>query len=205
MTYTSNSISGLRRDPAVEAQTSVSHIQSKVPQLIIGAAAESDHACVRVSRDRLVDFMRLARLDADLSFEFLVDITVIDWLDRKEFRFEVVYHLLSLTRGCRLRVKVELPENDPQTDSVVTVWPGANFMEREAWDMYGVVFKGHPDLRRILMYEEFRGHPLRKDYPVQVKQPCVKLRAPEVENSACRMRRPELLAVNPKIETEEPA
>jgi NADH-quinone oxidoreductase subunit C len=108
----------------------------------------------------------------------------------------MVYHLMSLSFGYRLRVKVAVDESKPEVDSLVTLWPGANFMEREVWDMYGIAFKGHPDLRRILMYEEFVGYPLRKDYPVQGKQPRIRLRAPEVQNTATQMNRPSLVQIN---------
>ena len=91
-----------------------------------------------------------------------------------------------------------VPENDPVVDSMVELWPGADFMEREVWDMYGIKFKGHPDLRRILMYDEFVGHPLRKDYPVQAKQPRVPLLNPEVRNTAVDMKRAALVTINPR-------
>lgn len=89
------------------------------------------------------------------------------------YRFEVVYHFYSLAKNHRLRVKVPLEEKSPEIDSVVPLWASADWFEREIWDMYGVVFKGHPNLKRILMYEEFTGHPLRKDYPVNKRQPLI--------------------------------
>ncbi|MBN2361487.1 MAG: NADH-quinone oxidoreductase subunit C [Deltaproteobacteria bacterium] len=93
-------------------------------------------------------------------------------------RFEVVYHLLSLARGWRLRVKVPLTEQDPLVDSLVPVYQSADWFEREAWDLYGIRFEGHPDLKRILLYEEFIGHPLRKDYPINRRQPLVPMKDP---------------------------
>jgi len=89
------------------------------------------------------------------------------------FRFEVVYHLYSLTHNHRLRLKVPLTAEDPTVDSVSEVWQSANWFEREVWDMFGIRFTGHPNLKRILMYEPFEGHPLRKDYPVNKRQPLV--------------------------------
>ena len=86
-------------------------------------------------------------------------------------RFEVVYHLYSLKAGHRLRVKVPVPQEDPTVDSLVPLWKGANWLEREVWDMFGIRFHGHPDLRRVLLYEEFEGHPLRKDYPLGYEEP----------------------------------
>ncbi|MBI3324518.1 MAG: NADH-quinone oxidoreductase subunit C [Candidatus Omnitrophica bacterium] len=91
----------------------------------------------------------------------------------QEHRFEVVYHFYSLARNHRVRVKVPVPASDPVVDSVAGLWKSADWFEREAWDMFGVRFAGHPDLRRILMYKEFEGHPLRKDYPVNRRQPLI--------------------------------
>src|SRR5262249_56134170 len=96
--------------------------------------------------------------------------TAVDWLrcpDREEGpRFEVVYHLYSVGQNRRLRVKVGVDGDDPELPSAVPLWPIANWYEREVWDMFGIRFAGHPDLRRLLLYEEFVGHPLRKDYPM---------------------------------------
>ena len=90
-----------------------------------------------------------------------------------EARFAVVYHFYSTARKHRLRLVVPVEEGDAEVDSLTSLWPGANWLEREVWDMFGISFKGHPDLRRILMYEEFEGHPLRKDYPVNKRQPLI--------------------------------
>ena len=90
-----------------------------------------------------------------------------------EYRFEVVYHFYSTSHNHRLRVKVPLPASDPTVDSLEGIWQAANWFEREAWDMFWVRFAGHPNLRRILMYEEFQGHPLRKDYPIRRRQPLI--------------------------------
>jgi NADH-quinone oxidoreductase subunit C len=108
-----------------------------------------------------------------LRFNFLSDVTAVDYWKQKEPRFEVVYHLYSLDRGHRLRLRVPVPENDPTVESLTPLWKGANFLEREVWDLFGIRFIGHPDLRRILLYDEFQGHPLRKDYPVNLWQPRV--------------------------------
>ncbi len=88
-------------------------------------------------------------------------------------RFAVVYHFYSVTHKHRLRVVVPLEETDAELDSLTSLWAGANWLEREVWDMFGIRFNGHPDLKRILMYEEFEGHPLRKDYPVNKRQPLI--------------------------------
>ena len=88
-------------------------------------------------------------------------------------RFAVVYHFYSVTYKHRLRLVVPVEEDDAEVDSLTALWPGANWLEREVWDMFGVSFRGHPDLKRILMYEGFEGHPLRKDYPVKKRQPLI--------------------------------
>ena len=111
------------------------------------------------------------------GFDFLVDVTAVDYFGR-DLRFEVVYHLRSMQTGSRLRItlQVGLVEDGPapEVPSVVALWPSANWAEREVYDMYGIKFAGHPDLRRILMYEEFIGHPLRKDYPKEKRQPLIR-------------------------------
>ena len=90
-----------------------------------------------------------------------------------EARFALVYHFYSTAHKHRLRLVVPVEEGDAEVDSLTSLWPGANWLEREVWDMFGISFKGHPDLRRILMYPEFEGHPLRKDYPVNKRQPLI--------------------------------
>ena len=159
---------------------------------------------IRILRENMQGFFRLLKLDSELSFNVCLNVTAVDWLDQKKERFEVVYHLLSLAHLHRLRVKIALSENDCEVASLVSVWPGANWMEREVFDMYGIRFSGHPDLRRILMYDEFKGHPLRKDYPLQAKQPRIALRYPEVENTARLMKRPELVQINRTHRAQKP-
>lgn len=138
--------------------------------------AQRGDATAVVDPDRIVEVMRFLRDDAATAFDMLSDLTAVDYLgypERSGPRFELVYHLLSTSSLHRLRVKVGVPEAPCQIDSVVEVWPGANWMEREVWDLYGIRFRNHPDLRRILLYEEFEGFPLRKDYPKERRQPLV--------------------------------
>ena len=130
---------------------------------------------VRVTRDRLLDLCRALRDDATLRFDHLADVTAVDYLTidpngppegRHNPRFDVVYHLYSISRNQRLRVKVALGEDDASVPSVTSLWPAANWAERETYDMYGITFNGHPELTRILMPDDCQGHPLRKDYPL---------------------------------------
>lgn len=114
------------------------------------------------------DLLRIAEYlatESALLFSFLSDISVADRFPL-EPRFEINYHLLSLEKQARLRLKVRLPGRDPVVHSVTSVWPTANWHERENFDLFGIRFEGHPDLRRILMPDEWEGYPLRKDYPV---------------------------------------
>ena len=113
-------------------------------------------------RERIVEV--LTALRDQFGFQQLLDLCGVDYPDRKE-RFEVVYHLMSLTRNARLRVKVSTDEVQP-VPSIIAVYPAANWFEREAYDMYGMLFSGHPDLRRLLTDYGFEGHPLRKDFPM---------------------------------------
>ncbi len=102
-----------------------------------------------------------------LEFDYLVDLSAVDYLGFRECRFDVVYHLMSIKYRHRIRVKALVPEQQCFIDSVTDLWATANWFERECFDMFGIEFKGHPDLRRILMPEDWNGFPLRKDYPVR--------------------------------------
>ena len=116
------------------------------------------------ARERIVDLLMLLRDTPEFRFRQLVDITCVDWPERPE-RFDVVYHLLSLTNNTRVRVKIRTDGQTPVA-TVTNVYPCADWFEREAFDMFGVLFEGHPDLRRLLTDYGFTGHPLRKDFPM---------------------------------------
>jgi len=119
------------------------------------------------------------RDDPRIAMNMFIDLTAVDYFGINDPRFEVVCHLRSVQHNHRVRIKARVGEEDgsgAEVDSLVSVWKGANWFEREAYDMFGVVFRGHPDLRRILMYPEFVGHPLRKDYPADKIQPLVPFR-----------------------------
>jgi NADH-quinone oxidoreductase subunit C len=130
-----------------------------------------------VDRAQLLEVCRYLRDDLEESFDLLVDVTAVDYLGRKP-RFEVVYHFYSTERNHRVRIKVPLDEDDLKVPSLVPLWAGADWLERETYDLYGVVFEGHPNLKRIYLYEEFQGHPLRKDYPKERRQPLIGPGAP---------------------------
>ena len=130
-----------------------------------------------VDRTALVDALRFCRDEPALGFDMLTDLTAADYLKfpgREDGpRFEVVYQLYSLAHNHRLRLKVRVDEDDAVVPTAVPLWPIANWLEREVWDMFGVRFAGHPDPRRLLMYEQFVGHALRKDYPINRRQPLI--------------------------------
>ena len=147
-----------------------------------GAAVLETHehrgdATAVVDRSAVVDALRFCRDEPDLAFDILMDLTAVDYQrypGREDGpRFDVVYHLYSLAHNHRVRLKVRVDEDDATVPTATDVWPIANWLEREVWDMFGVRFAGHPDLRRLLMYEEFVGHPLRKDYPINRRQPLI--------------------------------
>ena len=131
-----------------------------------GAKFDRDEMTVYIERGSIRDACVLLRDHPSCPFNFLSDVTCVDWYP-SEPRFEVVYHLLSIPRKERVRLKVRLDSASPVVESVTSVWPGANFFEREVFDLFGIRFTGHPYLQRILMPEDWEGHPLRKDYPVE--------------------------------------
>jgi NADH-quinone oxidoreductase subunit C len=173
-------------------------LTAKFQQRLLESKVDLGDVVVRIRRENLLEFFSALKSDPELQFNFFVNVTAVDWMDARDERFEVVYHLMSVPLRHRLRVKVDVPEVSPEVDSVVSLWPGADFMEREVWDMFGISFKGHPNQRRILMYDEFVGHPLRKDYPIQAKQPRIPMLHPEVRNTAVDMVRPPLVRINPR-------
>ena len=180
----------------------VDTLQKECGELIENSAVELGDVVLTTSPQNILKLLSKCKSSASLAFNMLVDITAVDWMDSKDSRFEVVYQLLSISKLWRVTIKVPVSEGAPEVTSATSLWAGANFLEREVWDMFGIRFTGHPDLRRILMYEEFVGHPLRKDYPVQGKQPRIPLRAPEVENTARRMSRPDLVTIRPRQRTQ---
>jgi len=148
------------------------HARNAFGERIIDAHSYRGDDTILIRREDLLEVAKRLKEDPAFDFQVLMDLTVVDYPEEEE-RFEVVYHFLSLRKNHRFRLKTRVREEDPEVASLVDLWPGANWLEREAWDMFGVRFKGHPELTRILMYEEFEGHPLRKDYPYQKRQPLI--------------------------------
>lgn len=135
--------------------------------LVSGSGTRPTQICVRIPEDQLVEIMMFLRDDERTRFEQLCDLTCVDYLHfpNAADRYGVTYSLLSLTHNHRLWAKCFVNDPAPEVPSITRVWPGADWMEREVYDMFGVRFAGHPDLRRILTWDGFKAHPLRKDYP----------------------------------------
>jgi NADH-quinone oxidoreductase subunit C len=153
----------------MDADTLVATLQAAVPDAQIeGAPTVDPQTTIYVSRDEVPALARALRDRPELAFDFLAELTAVDFWP-KEPRYEVVYRLVSLANRLRLRMKVRLPADDPHVATVSGIWPAANWLEREVWDLYGIAFDGHPDPRRLLMPEDWQGYPLRKDYPVQIR------------------------------------
>ena len=152
----------------MDAAAIVETLTPLVPGATFEPATSIDFATVYVPIDHLVDTCRALRDTPSLGFDMLVEVTAVDYLPRTP-RYEVVYHLVSIANRHRLRVKIRVNDGTA-VPTVQGVWPSAGWPEREVWDMFGIVFDGHPDLRRILMPEDWEGHPQRKDYPVQIRK-----------------------------------
>ena len=151
----------------MDAAALVATLSAAVPDARLEDGQGADQPTLVVPRDQLASVCRALRDEPSLRFDVLADVTAVDWWPR-EPRFEVVYHLLSTANRARVRLEVALDGSDAHVPTLRETWASADWLEREVWDLFGVVFDGHGDLRRLLMPEDWEGHPLRKDYPVQI-------------------------------------
>ena len=152
-------------------------LKQKFPKAVLDFHSHRLDETVVIERDSLGKVCRFLRDDSRCAFEIMIDLTAVDGLEiNMNPRFEMVYHFKSLTHASRIRIKVPLGEDDCRIASISSIWESADWYERECYDMFGIIFEGHPDLKRILMYEEFEGHPLRKDYPIDKQQPLMELK-----------------------------
>ncbi len=158
----------------MEKDDLIESLRERVPAEVEAYAETYGDQVLVVRREGLLTVMTALRA-APFDYAVLLDLTCVDFLGTAK-RFEMVYHLYSLSRNRRLRIKASLPGDDPSVASLTGLWKNANWLEREVFDMFGVTFPGHPDLRRILMYEGFEGYPLRKSYPWRREQPLIPLR-----------------------------
>jgi NADH-quinone oxidoreductase subunit C len=149
----------------MDNSTVLSRLQSALPNAVTGSSEFRGQLSVFVRRESLLDVARFLRDDQELSYNFLENLCGVDYLGRDP-RFEVVYHLLSFKNRHRVCLKVGVPEQSPTLPSLTPIWSTANWQERETFDMFGLSFDGHPSLDRILMPDDWEGHPQRKDVPL---------------------------------------
>jgi NADH-quinone oxidoreductase subunit C len=158
------------------SQAVISALKETFPDDVLEAESHCGDERVVVKRDKLVEIATFLKTDPAMRFDYPVFATCIDHFDTDPDgdRFEVCYELRSLEHRHRVRLAVRVSESDARVPTLSAIWPGFNWLERETFDMYGIVYDGHPDLRRIYMYDEFEGYPLRKDYPKEKRQPLVR-------------------------------
>lgn len=155
----------------ISLQALAAHVRHLLGDAVTGSKEAVGELTIEVRRDDVVSACRTLHDDPECAFDQLIDLSGVDYSEYGEgawkgSRFAVVYHLLSVTRNQRLRLRVFLDDEMPIVDSVIDVWNSANWYEREAFDLFGIIFEGHPDLRRILTDYGFIGHPFRKDFPL---------------------------------------
>ena len=150
------------------AATTVAFLRERFPDTVLDASEYRGEMTITVRPDRIAEVCRALRDEPRLAYNYIADITAVDWLERDP-RYDVVYHLLSLATYGVVRLKAQVGDEDtpdPELPTVTTVWPGADWFEREIYDLFGIRFAGHPNQTRILMPEDWVGHPLLKDYPL---------------------------------------
>ena len=162
---------------AMEQEKVIEDLKNKFPEKVIDVSVQFGDDIVFIEKESLLDVVKFLK-EKPYDFAMLLDLTCVDYLGQQD-RFEMVYHLFSLSNNLRLRIKTRLSDKDPSIDSLTSVWKNANWLEREVYDMFGIHFGGHPYLRRLFMYDGFEGHPLRKDYPLRKRQPRIHMRKEE--------------------------
>ena len=157
-------------------------IKSEFPQHVISHHRFRGDRTVVIKREGLLEIVRRLKEDSQLDFSVLMDLTAVDYSGMgREPRFEVVYHLFSYVKKLRLRLKVPLAEKDAWVETLVPLYEAANWFEREVMEFFGITFKNHPDPRKLFLYDEFKGYPLRKDYPYNKRQPLIEYRDVGIE------------------------
>ena len=145
-------------------------IEEKFPGQVLGTTTHADQVAVSLKKDQISDICLYLHDEPSLKMDHLADLTAVDYSRYPGDagpRFEVVYNMISTSHRHRIRLKVRVPEEDPRIDTVSSIWQTANWHERETYDLMGIIFDGHPDLRRILLPEDWEGYPLRKEYPLK--------------------------------------
>ncbi|MCP5007307.1 MAG: NADH-quinone oxidoreductase subunit C [Planctomycetes bacterium] len=157
---------------SVDAFTIENRLRAEFPKAVLSAKIFNGEQTFYIGKDAILDVSEFLRDDDELAFDFLSDLCGVDTTLKDEGDFlEVVYHLYSIKKNHRVRLKVKVPVSKPDIKSVTGIWKTADWHEREAYDMFGITFEGHPGLLRILTPDGFEGHPLRKDYPLKGRQP----------------------------------
>lgn len=136
---------------------------------ILDSHENQGNETILVNSENLHEILTFAKNSPATAFDALMDVCAVDYLGQTP-RFEVVYHLYSISKNHRIRIKTRVSEENPKVKTCVDLWKSADWFEREAWDMVGIIFEGHPNLKRVLLFEEFVGHPLRKDYQINKRQ-----------------------------------
>jgi NADH-quinone oxidoreductase subunit C len=149
----------------MSVQLIIEKLKAQFPSELLDLVEYRGETTVTVNKEKIVEICRFMRDTG--GFNLLSDLCGVDYLGKKEQRFMVVYNMYNLTTKERIRLKAPVAEEQPCIDTVSDVWSTANWHERECWDLFGIDFNGHPDMRRILMADDWEGHPLRKDYPLQ--------------------------------------
>ena len=152
-------------------------LKNKVADIKVKEKSSNDEIVIYIDKGHSHEALTLLKNHPETLYNFLADLTVVDYYPSTP-RFEVIYQLYSIKFNRSLRLKLRVSEKKPTVESVCDIWRGANWLEREAWDMYGIKFENHPNLTRLLLYEEFEGHPLRKDYPIMKMQPIIQMLRP---------------------------
>jgi NADH-quinone oxidoreductase subunit C len=158
----------------MENQKVIEALQEKFSQAVVEVSDQFGDDTLIIAKDAVPEIMDFL-YRKPYEFTMLLDLTCVDYMGTTP-RYQMVYHVFSLTHNLRLRLKAAVAEGDLTIDSLTGLWKNANWLEREVYDMFGIRFNRHPDMRRLFMYEGFEGHPLRKDYPLRKRQPCVQLR-----------------------------
>lgn len=164
------------------SQLALDRLKEKFGEAVLETHSHRGDDTALVRPEQILAICRFLKDDPEMDFKLLESVTAVDrmLLPETSPRFEIIYHLFSVTHNKRVRLKARVdeaaPGKNPEIETVVTVWRTADWWERLVWDMYGVKFRGHPNLKRLYLYEEFKGHPLRKDYPLKGRQPLVEER-----------------------------
>jgi len=154
----------------MKQSAAVKLLKEKFPADILEYSTPFGDETLLIRKENIIKILKFLKETPELEYSLLLDITCVDYIGQ-EPRFELIYHVYSFRLNHRLRIKTKISEKNPFIESSTSLWKNANWLEREVFDMFGIKFKNHPDLRRILMYDEFEGHPLRKDYPLKKRQP----------------------------------